>query len=66
MIYQFREIVQSDDEQFFTFVNRLREVAKHCEFPDMERKSKKTDNSEDLQQVNQAKSLTFGKRTYLL
>ena len=41
MIYQFREIVQGDNEPFLTFVNRLREVAKHCEFPDMDKEVKR-------------------------
>ena len=37
LIYQFSEIVQGDNEPFITFVNRLREVEKHCEFPDMDK-----------------------------
>ena len=41
LIYQFREIVQGDNEPFLTFVNRLREVAKHCEFPDMDKEVKR-------------------------
>ena len=41
LIYQFREIVQGDNEPFLTFVNRLRQVAKHCEFPDMDKEVKR-------------------------
>ena len=41
LIYQFGEIVQGDNEPFLTFVNRLREVAKHCEFPDMNKEVKR-------------------------
>ena len=41
LIYQFREMVQGDNEPFLTFVNRLREVAKHCEFPDMDKEVKR-------------------------
>ena len=41
LIYQFREIVQDDNEPFLPFVNCLREVAKHCEFPDMDKEVKR-------------------------
>ena len=41
LIYQFREIVQGDNEPSLTFVNRLREVAKHCEFPNMDKEVKR-------------------------
>ena len=41
LIYQFREIVQGDNGTFLTFFNRLRKVAKHCEFPDMDKKVKR-------------------------
>ena len=41
LIYQFREILKGDNESFLTFVDRLREVAKHCEFPDKDKKMKR-------------------------
>ena len=56
LIYQFREIVQGDNEPFLTFVNRLREVAKHCEFPDIDKEVKrqiiqKTSNRKVIQKA---------------
>ena len=37
-IYQFREVVQGDQEPFLTMVNRLREIGKHCNFDDLDKK----------------------------
>ena len=36
LIYQFREVVQDEHEPFLTFVNRLREIGKHCNFDDLD------------------------------
>ena len=62
LIYQFREIVQGNNEPFLTFVNRLREVAKHCEFPDGQRVKKqiiqKTTNRKVRQKALE-KELTY-------
>ena len=37
-----REVLfSSDHEPFLTFVNHLKEVAKHCEFPDLDKEVKR-------------------------
>ena len=45
LIYQFREIVQGDSDPFLTFVNCPIEMAKHCEFRDMDKEVKRQKTS---------------------
>ena len=41
LVYQFREVVQGETEPFITFVNRLREIGKHCNFDDVDKEVKR-------------------------
>ena len=56
LIYQLTETVQGDNEPFLTFVNRLREAAKHCEFLFMD---KEVTTNRKVRQKALEKGLTY-------